>query len=59
MTIHDIVSPAWTAEEAIQVCDLLDALRAAIWRVHARAIHEHAQQCELREAFEAELNPDP
>lgn len=61
MTIHridDLVSPAWTAEEALHICELLETLRDVIYRVHARAIHEHAQQRELREVFEAEFNPD-
>lgn len=59
MNLHDIVSPTWTAEDAIRICDLLDTLRDAIWRLHARAIHEHIQQRELREAFHADINPDP
>lgn len=58
MTIHDIVSPAWTAEEALHLCDLLDALRDAIWRVHRRAIHEHSMNLEQQAAFEADLRAD-
>lgn len=57
MTIHridDLVSPAWTAEEALHICDLLESLRDVIWRVHSRAIHAHLEHLDLRAAFEAE-----
>jgi len=57
MTIHDIISPAWTAEEAMHVCDLLEALRDAIWRVHASAIYRHTDELELK-AAEAEHRLD-
>ena len=61
MTIHridDLVSPAWTAEEALQICDLLESLRDVIWRVHSRAIRAHLEQLDLRAAFEAEESLD-
>jgi|GEM_PF-3331611 len=58
MTIDDIISPAWTAEEALHICDLLETLRDVIWRVHSRAIHAHLEQLDLKAAFEAERHLD-
>lgn len=57
--IDDLVSPAWTAEEALHVCDLLETLRDVIWRVHSIAIHAHLEKLDLRAAFDAERPPDP
>lgn len=58
MTIHDLVSPALTPEEALNLCEALDALRDAIWRIHGAAMADHIDNLAMQADFEAELQAE-
>ena len=39
MNINDILPPTLEPADALRLCDLLDAVQTAIWRVHGQAIN--------------------
>ena len=46
MILNEMGFPDMTPEEALRLCDLLDALHATIWRVHGRAMNVHLEGLE-------------
>lgn len=41
MDHHPLIPPDWAPDDALRVCELLEALHTAIWRAHGHAMNLH------------------
>jgi hypothetical protein len=47
MTLHDLGFPELTPEEALRLCDILDALHTMVWRAHGLAMNLHLEGLDM------------
>lgn len=52
-----LLPPELTPEDALRLCDLLEALHTAIWRAHGTAMNLHLDGLEARHEALSEDDP--